>query len=123
MSAFVKDFERVLNSLATDPSLLGPTVAQYNSYDISKTDNEYKYTFIATGVQKNDLNIEVVDQCIVVKAKPSTQTRFSKNIDALVFLHKDVDVENIRANLADGLLVLTLPRVQPTKKNVRVTVS
>lgn len=123
MSMFVKDFEKILNSLATDHDLIGPTVSQYNSYDVSKSDTEYKYTFVATGIQKNDLNIEVIDECIVVKAKPSVQTRFSKKIDHLIYLHKDVDVENIRANLSDGLLILTLPKVQPSKKSVKVSIS
>ena len=123
MSVFVRDFEKILNALSTDPTLMGPSVTQYNSYEISKSDNEYKYTFVATGIQKNDLNIEVVDDCIVVKAKPSVQTRFSKKIDHLIYLHKDVDVENIRANLSDGLLTITLPKLQPAKKNVKVSIS
>ena len=123
MSAFVIDLEKIINGLATDPTFIGPSVAQYNSYDVSKTDTEYKYTFIATGVQKNDLNIEVVDNCIVLKAKPSTISRFSKKIDHLIYLYEDVDVENIRANLADGLLTLSLPKLKQTKKSVKVTIS
>lgn len=123
MSVFVKDMEKILNSLMTDPTMIGPSVAQYNSYDISTSDTEYKYTFVATGIQKNDLNIEVVDNCIAVKAKASVQTRFSKKIDHLVFIQKDVDVENIRASLSDGLLIVSLPRVQQTKKTVKVSIS
>lgn len=123
MSAFVRDIEKILNTLASDPNLIGPTVSQYNSYDVSKSETEYKYVFIATGIQKNDLNIEVVDNCIVVKAKPSIKSRFSKNIDHLIFLHDDVDIENITANLSDGLLSVILPRAQKNKKNVKVTVS
>ncbi len=123
MSAFVRDIEKILNTLASDPNLIGPTVSQYNSYDISETATEYKYTFVATGIQKNDLNIEVVDNCIVLKAKPTVQTRFSKKIDHLIYLQKDVDVENVRANLADGLLVVSLPRIQASKKTVKVSIS
>lgn len=123
MSVFVKDFERMLNTLVTDTMLYNPNVSQYNSYDISKTDTEYKYTFVATGIQKNDLSVEVVEDCLVLKAMPSTQTRFSKKIDHLIYLHKDVDTENIKANLSDGLLTVILPKLQPTKKSVKVSIS
>lgn len=118
MSSIARELEKIINNLEKDTAIF-----QYNSYDFSKTDTDYKYTIVATGIQKNDLNIEVVDGCLVLKAKPSVKTRFSKDLNHLIYLFEDVDAENITANLSDGLLTVTLPKIKQAKKNVKITIS
>lgn len=94
-----------------------------NSYYESFNDKEVLIEVAMPGISKEDLKVSIVDSTLTVEATPKTKSKFAKAVKQSWKLSKDIDLENINANLSNGLLILTLPRVKPVKKTISIEVS
>ena len=92
-------------------------------YSHSSTEEEVTIEMAVPGISKEDLTVDIIDDTLTVKASPKTKSRLTKELKQSWYLSKDIDVDNINAELKNGLLTLTLPKVKPAKKTVNVVVS
>lgn len=75
------------------------------------------------GVTKEELEIKVEEQTLLINAKPAKTSKFVKNTGLGFTLKDDADKENVSAKLENGLLTVTVPRVKPEKRSVNIRVN
>lgn len=92
-------------------------------YYQSNNDTEVVIEMSVPGVSKEDLTVDVSNDILTVAAKPSVKSKFAKELKQSWTLSKDIDVDNISAELKNGLLFLTLPKLKPLKKTVNISIS
>jgi HSP20 family protein len=92
-------------------------------YSQTSTEEQVIIELAVPGVEREDLKIDVAEGTLFVEAKPKSKSKFAKEIKQSWNLSKNIDVDNINAELKNGLLTLTLPKVKPVKKTVNVVVS
>lgn len=94
-----------------------------NQYMQTSDENQVVIEMTVPGIDKEDLKVDVVEDVLTVEAKPKIKSRFAKELKQSWNLSKDIDVDNIAAELKNGLLVLTLPKLKPAKKTVNINIS
>ena len=72
---------------------------------INKYKDHYKLTFIATGLDKKDIEVTYQDSYITVKSN-SEEKLFTKNINQKIKL-RNVNQDKIEASLDKGILTIT----------------
>jgi len=104
--------------------------------DVSETDNEYRVKAEMPGVKKADLNVNVQDGVLTINAESRyedeekkdgrvirQERRYGKYSRAMR-LGKDVDASGVKAEYKDGVLELTLPKLEEVKpKKISITVN
>lgn len=113
---FDKYFDRLLEGDYT-PSYTA------NQYMQTSDDKQVVIEMTVPGISKEDLKVDVVENVLTVEAKPKVKSRFAKELKQSWNLSKDIDIDNIGAELKNGLLTLTLPKVKPLKKTVNINIS
>lgn len=95
------------------------------SVNVSETDNSFKIELAAPGLEKNDFEIKMEKDQIVISAKKESKTEeagekftrreFNFNSFSRSFtVPENVDTESISAAYENGILQLTLPKVNKT---------
>jgi HSP20 family molecular chaperone IbpA len=108
--------DRVIDNFLAVSTHRHDTYAQYSDA------NSYTIEAPMIGVVKEDLSISVESNRLIVRVKGSVKSRFTTNFARDWVLNDDADVSAINANLANGLLTLTVPRVKPVQRTVNITV-
>jgi len=104
--------------------------------DVSENENEYRVKADIPGVRKEDLNVSVQDGILTINGESRyedeekkegrvirQERRFGKYSRSMR-LGKDVDTSNVKAEYKDGVLELTLPKVEEVKpKKIAIDVS
>lgn len=110
-----------------------PTTARNNLWsfpvDMLETDTEYRFVFEVPGFQLSDLDVTVENQVLRVSGHrnyPYGRTdqdegelrqferRFGRFERSLI-LPRGVDMENVEAHCADGILTITVPKVEAAR--------
>ncbi|MEJ5306692.1 MAG: Hsp20/alpha crystallin family protein [candidate division WOR-3 bacterium] len=103
------------------------------SMDISETDKEFLVTVELPGMKKEDINLSIDNNVLTIEGerksekeeKGRTFHRIERSYGKFyrsVTLPKKVDEENIKATFKDGLLNITLPKVEKEKvKNIEIS--
>lgn len=87
--------------------------------DIIELDEKFLVELELPGFQKNDLDISVKKDSLIVSAKREekesegryiTRGRFHDEFKKVYRLGDEIDTEKIEATLVDGILTLTLPK-------------
>lgn len=118
------------------PKLLGsgegetlPVTEQWKipAVDVSETDNEVKVTAEVPGIDKKDINIDIRDNYLEIRA----ETKEEKKEEKEGYLYKErrkgsfyrglelpvgVDANKAKATYKDGILTLTMPKLEKVKK-------
>ena len=96
--------------------------------EIQEKDNEYKVKAELPGVKKEDLDIDIDKNHVIINAKKEAENEentksyrksefrygeFSRS----VYFPMDIDVERTSAKLEHGILKITAPKVQAEKAN------
>ena len=90
-------------------------------YEISESDDKYQIHVDVPGVKAADMNVDLENDGRVIhisggrkieKEGVMTETRFEKRFT----IGDNVDVEKMSANLADGVLTLTAPKIEKKEK-------
>jgi len=103
--------------------------------DLAETDNEFVLKAELPGVDKKDLEIEVLPEGISLKAETTKEKetkeaayhqreRIFTSFQRYLVLPAEVKAEEVKASFKDGLLELHLPKAEAAKakKPVKVTV-
>jgi len=96
--------------------------------DIVERDNEVVVRAELAGVDKKDIDVSVTDNTITIKGCTKKETReekgdyFRSEITQGTFsrtaaLPCDVDGKSARANFSDGILELTIPKLEASKRH------
>lgn len=94
----------------------------YGAYHSSVSENAILVEVPLVGMSRENVTVEVVDNVLTVNAKTDNNTRYARNFSQSWTLTKDADSDNINAKLENGLLIVNIPRIKPTKKIVNVQV-
>ena len=96
--------------------------------DLVERDNEIEVTAELPGVKKDDLDISLTNNSLTIKAtteqeKEDKEGEFHRreisrgSFVRTLALPADVDREQAKAKFEDGLLKLTVPKMQPAKRH------
>jgi HSP20 family protein len=96
---------------------------KFPAVNISDNEKEYEIELIAPGFKKEDLKVKVEDDVLTISAeskqemsngnKEYTRREYSYNAFTRSFhLPENIKDDNIKANYADGVLKLSLPKSQ-----------
>jgi HSP20 family protein len=109
------------------PNLERPTdsvlVRSSPGYEINEIDDTYQIAVDVPGVKAEDMSVQLDNDGRVlnisggrkvVKDNTITETKFEKRFT----IGKNVDMEKVTANLADGVLVLSAPKIEKKEKPV-----
>jgi HSP20 family molecular chaperone IbpA len=75
------------------------------------------------GVTKEELEVKVEDNTLLINAKPAKTSKFVKNTGLGFVLQEDADKANVSAKLENGLLTVTVPKIKPEKKTVNLKIN
>ena len=80
-----------------------------NNCNLEKEEERYVYSTVATGLNKEDLDISIDNNFLVVKSNNEKKSNLTSSINQKIKLQTSVDSENITANLDRGILTLYVP--------------
>jgi HSP20 family protein len=120
MSLVFTPYERLYRDIMKEfdyPNILSDSYFTYSSKE------SYIVEAPLIGVTKEELQVKVEGDTLLINAKPAKTSKFVKNTGLGFSLQDDADKENISAKLEHGLLTVTIPRVKPEKKSVNVKIN
>ena len=101
--------------------------------DVYQTDDEIIIQSTIAGVDQNDIDISVTNDMVTVKGKRAAQEKvrssdyyyqelFWGSFSRSIILPEDVDSDNAKASMKNGLLTIRLPKLANTKiKKVKIS--
>ena len=105
-----------------DNNWMVKTNATAPAINVIESEKEYKVEVAAPGMTKDDFNIHLSEDnelVITMEKKNENQEEdkfsYTKFQQALI-LPDDVEKENISASVSEGVLTITLPKLQPEEK-------
>lgn len=89
-------------------------------WEIKEKEGEYKLRFNMPEMTKGDVRVWVEEKMLVIKAEKLSKSygKYSSRIA----LPENVEVENIKAEVKDGVLCITIPKAQASSKIVDIDV-
>ena len=121
-----------LNSMSND--WFDNQVVQSPSVNIKETDESHHIELAAPGLKKEDFNIEVKEDQLIIKVENREEENQKGDIYKRMefkystftkrfYLPQEVDAENIKANYSDGILNLTIPKIKKEELIKRIEIS
>lgn len=101
--------------------------------DVYQTNDEIIIQSTIAGVDQNDIDISVTNDMVTVKGKRAAQEKvrssdyyyqelFWGSFSRSIILPEDVDSDNAKASMKNGLLTIRLPKLANTKiKKVKIS--
>jgi HSP20 family protein len=92
--------------------------------DISETDNAYMVKLDVPGVQRDQLDIQLQDRDLVItgeipeseqEGRTHRRSRRTGRFEFRTYLPGDVNADGVNAQLADGVLTVTIPKSEAAK--------
>lgn len=107
--------------------LAAPFEGRMPKVDVIDRDDEVLVRAEVPGVDKNDLDVSVSDNSVTIKGETKREEKEEKgdyyrceisrgSFARTVLLPSDVDIEHTKAQFKDGVLELTLPKIEKTKR-------
>jgi HSP20 family protein len=105
------------------------------SVDIKEKDNEYALTMNVPGFKKEDVNIDIKDNILKISSQTDIEKE-DKDEDGKYVVRErrsssfsrqfkppdNVDKENIKAKMEDGVLTLTMPKTDKVEQKNTITI-
>tara|TARA_B100001758_G_scaffold245466_1_gene258535 strand:- start:1670 stop:1996 length:327 start_codon:yes stop_codon:yes gene_type:complete len=102
-------FEKIVNEVFDDYTFpMVRTVGHLNGYNCYSEDDNIIVEVNAAGIKKKDINVNVADDRLTVKSEDK--------LNKVISLPKNADVDNITGSHIDGMLKLTIPLTNKTRK-------
>ena len=105
------------------PAFKHDSALSKSEYYVTANDKEWTIEVPLPGMSKENLKIDVEDTLLTIQANTNIKSKAIRNFKCSWHIDEAVDVTGINAKLENGLLLITLPRIKPTKKSIAVTVS
>jgi len=107
--------------------LAAPFEGRMPKVDVIDRDDEVLVRAEVPGVDKDDLDVSVSDNSVTIKGETKREEKEEKGdyyrceisrgaFARTVLLPSDVDTENTKAQFKDGVLELTLPKIEKAKR-------
>lgn len=102
--------------------------------NVSENENEYLVELSAPGLKKEDINIEVENNILKISStvEDSKEEKnegyyrrefFKSSFERNFALPKDINKDEISANMLDGILNITIPKIKEEKKKENITIT
>ena len=126
-------FLPALNSMLDDFRCLDNSMFynRMSDYKIEEDDKNYFIEMDMPGVKKEDLEIGIKENILSIYAERKKEDK-TENKEAVVVSKyeqsfnisaKGIDIDNIQANLENGILTLTLPKKEEVKYERKINIS
>jgi HSP20 family protein len=100
---------------------------EWPSLDLEDKGKEFLLTAEMPGLKKDNVQLEVEDQAVEIRGSTSWnkdektdryvhRERAAQSFHRRIELPEEIDTNNVRATMNDGLLELTLPKKYPKEK-------
>ncbi|KAJ4958324.1 hypothetical protein NE237_025435 [Protea cynaroides] len=93
---------------------------------IKEDDDAYRLSYDLPGLTKEEVKITIEDGYLVIKGEHKEEKEDSdesaasyRYYNTSIFLPEDAKVDEIKAELKDGVLTITIPRTEKPKKDVK----
>lgn len=121
-------------SLMTQPvwPTMSPTrdlLATNPSTNILRLENGYQIQLAVPGVPKNQIQLQVLEGKLVISTKNENKemnTQFVRkefdysNFSRTFTLHKNADLENLKATFENGILTITIQDKEPEMRKIEI---
>lgn len=121
------------------PSETGPYSRGRTPWEIKEGETEYKMRFDMPGMTKEDVKVWVEEKMLVVKAQKEPRKKGDQEVDfnggeeewsaksygrysCRIALPENIQFENIRAEVRDGVLYITIPKATAGSKILDINV-
>ena len=112
------DLNREMNRVFRDAGISGkPNWPETNTYE---NNDEYILVSKVPGIEKENIEITLKDNSLSIKGKRTKESdealkkhleeRFSGEFERNIMLNNKIDIDNIKAEATDGLLIIKLPK-------------
>lgn len=91
----------------------------WNDHFFERTENGYSLELLLPGLNKENLKVTVEDGILSIVGEYKG-TKNSYQINRSYKLMEDVDTANLKADIKDGVLKITLPILTEKKKNKKI---
>ena len=121
MPLLKKDIITILQNFTTEPRV-----------DVYEKDNSVEISAELAGVKKEDIDISFSDGYLTIEGEKKTTEKTDKEKDNYhinerwygmlrksIYLGDRVDVDNAKAKFENGVLSISLPKKEPSKKNIK----
>jgi len=100
-------------------------------YDIIENDNEYVVQFMLPGFKKENINIDVNDNTLIIEgerkidenAKYNYKGSFYGKFSRSFTLSDDIAQNKINASFEDGILTIEIPKEKENKSNKKIKIN
>lgn len=93
-----------------------------NSRDLLDKEGNLKLKFLAVGYSKEEIDVSVVDNYLVINGKPTLNSERLLDLNLKIALHPNLDHDTIDVSLDKGLLYIRIKskavKEKPSKKIV-----
>ena len=126
-------FLPALNSMLDDFRCLDNSMFynRMSDYKIEEDDKNYFIEMDMPGVKKEDLEIGIKENILSIYAERKKEDKMENKEAVVVSKYeqsfnisaKGIDIDNIQANLENGILTLTLPKKEEVKYERKINIS
>jgi HSP20 family protein len=119
----LEDIDRVFRSFDQALSLNREQSDEYrmpmSSLNYDEENHQYVAEIELPGISKDDINIELQDNRMIITAESSTESKTRKFRHSFTIGSK-IDTNSIEANFESGLLILKLKEIKPEVKKIEL---
>lgn len=130
MVSIFDDMDRMFSQFFSNGEILKNDTNWVPVFDVRETKENYTLTTDLPGITKKDINIKVSDGLLTVSGSRKSDTsdendtwhyneirygNFSRSFN----LPETVNEEKIKANFKNGVLTLTIPKIEPIAPEVK----
>jgi HSP20 family protein len=124
---------RLFDDIFNDMLSTSSTTARMPKHNVIENDNEFKIELSLAGIKKEDIDIDINKDVMIIKAerKEVTDVKYNRKqtyfgqYERMFVLPDGVDKENISASLVDGMLNVIVPKLacdtKLSKKKIEIT--
>jgi len=96
--------------------------------DVIENDNDFEVHLQMTGIKKDDININVENNTLIVSAERKINKDLNYILNEIYYgkyqkkikLPKNINVDDISASMEDGILSIKIPKLENTKKIIKI---
>jgi HSP20 family protein len=112
----------IIDNTTTNDNVKAPV------HDVIENKDEYIIEMLLAGVKKDDVSIDTEKNKLIIKAerKEKSDVKYNRNqsykgkYERIFTLPDNVDIENINANMEDGILIVKIPKIEINKKKIEI---
>ena len=97
-------------------------IRTYSKQYFDKASNHYVIKIKTSGIDKDNFNISTDKNRLIIKAKQNSKSdngSSSSHFSQVVSIPKDGDVENIVAEFKEGMLKISIPKLDKPRSQIR----